>query len=82
MLLQGKDNIRTIIITTYSPKEIASTGRAYSQQLEILEIMKIQNDPRTQFWIDLNKDISKWIHQGEQIILMGDWNSKAPEVNI
>ena len=33
--------------------------------------MKIQYDPRTQIWIYLNKDISKWIHQGEQIILMG-----------
>ena len=43
--------------------------------------MKIQNYPRTQFWIDLNKYISKWIHQGEQRILMGDWNIEASELN-
>ena len=43
--------------------------------------MKIQNYPRTQFWIDLNKEISKWIHEGEQIILMGVWNSEALGVN-
>ena len=43
--------------------------------------MKIQNYSRTQFWIDLNKEISKWIHQGEQIILMGDCNIEASEVN-
>ena len=43
--------------------------------------MKIQNDPRTQFWVDLNTEISKRIHQGEQIILMGDYNSEASEVN-
>ena len=43
--------------------------------------MKIRNDPITQFWIDLNTDILKWIHQGEQIITMGDWNSEASEVN-
>ena len=43
--------------------------------------MEIQDDPRNQFWIDLNKDISKYTHQGEQIVLMGNWNSKASEVN-
>ena len=31
--------------------------------------------------MDLNKDISKWIHQGEQIILMDEWNIEASEVN-
>ena len=34
--------------------------------------MKIQNYPRTQFLTDLNTEISRWIHQEEQIILMGD----------
>ena len=43
--------------------------------------MKIQNDPRNQFWIDLNTQIEKWMDQGEQLILVGDWNSEAPEVN-
>ena len=32
--------------------------------------------------IDLNTAILKWIHQGEQIILMGDCNSEVLEVNI
>ena len=43
--------------------------------------MKIQNDPRTQFWININKDISKSIHKTEKIILVRDWNSEASEVN-
>ena len=43
--------------------------------------MNIQNDPRNQFLININREISKWTHQGEQIIFMGDWNSKALEVN-
>ena len=55
LLLLGKNNIRTIIITTYLPTASASAGGEYSQQIEALEIMKIKNDPRTQFWIDLNK---------------------------
>ena len=71
MLLQGNKNMRTRIITAYCPTASASSGGAYSQQIEALAIMKLQNDPRTQFWIDLNKLISKWIHQGEKIIRMG-----------
>ena len=66
MLPQGNNSIRTIIITTYWPVVSASVRGAYSQQLEALAIMKIQNDPRTQFWIDLNTKIYKWIHQGEK----------------
>ena len=42
--------------------------------------MKIQNGPKTQFWINLNTDILKLVNQGEQIILMGDWNSESLEV--
>ena len=42
--------------------------------------MKIHSDPRTQFWIDLNIGISKWIHQVEQVILRVDWNSDSLEV--
>ena len=43
--------------------------------------MKIQNYPRTNFRIYFNTEISKWIHQGEKIILMGDLNSEELEVN-
>ena len=71
----------TRIVTSYWPTASASVIGAYIQQLEPLTIMKIQNDPRTQFWIDLNEDISKWIHQGEKIVIMGDWNSEASKVN-
>ena len=39
--------------------------------------MKIKKHPRNQFWIDLNKEIPKWIHQGEQIILIWNWKSEA-----
>ena len=66
-----KINMRKIIISTYCPAASGSAGKAHSQKLEALEIMKIQNYPRTQLWMNLNKEISKWTHQGEEIILMG-----------
>ena len=81
MMLKGKNNVRTIIITPYCPTVSDSSGGAYIQQLEALTIMKTRNYPRTQLWIDLNTEISKWIHQGGKIILMGDLNSEELEVN-
>ena len=76
-----KNNVRTRIINTYWPTVRASSGVSYSQQLEALTIMIIQNDSKIQLWIDPNTEISKWIHQVEHIILMGEWNSEASEVN-
>ena len=69
--MQVNDSVRTRIITVYCPTVSASSGGAYSQQLEALAIMKIQNDPSNQFWIDLNTEILKWIHQGEKLSLWG-----------
>ena len=42
--------------------------------------MNIQNYPRIQFCIELNTEISEWMIQLEQLILMGDWNIEASEV--
>ena len=81
IILQIKNNVRTIIITTYCPTVSNIAGGAYLHQWEALIAMEIQNDPRTQSWIDLNTDILKLIHQVELIILMGNWNSEASEVN-
>ena len=80
MFLQGKNKMRNRIVTTYFPIVSASAGVSYSYQLEALVIIKIRNDPRTQFWIVMNTEILKWIHQVEQIILVGDCNSEASEV--
>ena len=59
MLLQGRNNIVTIIVDAYCPTVSASAGVAYSQQLEDLTIMKIRNNSRNQLWIDLNTKIVK-----------------------
>ena len=72
--------MRNRIVTTYFPIVSASAGGAYSQQIETLAILRYQNDPIIQIWVDINKEISTWIYQGEQIILVGDWNSEALEV--
>ena len=68
----GKNNFRSKIVITYCPTVSASAGGAYSQKPEALKMMKIQNYPRTHFWIDINTKIEKWMDKREQIILMGD----------
>ena len=79
--MQEKNNVLAIIVTAYFPAVSAITGVAYITPLESLTIMKIQNDHRTKFWIDLNNKISKWVDKGEQLIFMGYYNSEASEVN-
>ena len=80
-MLQAKINLRIGIIATYCPTVSGSAGGSHSQKFQAFAIMKIQNNPRNLFWININTDIWKWIHQGEQIILLGEWNSEASEVN-
>ena len=49
MMLQGKKNARTRIITTYCPTVSAGAGGAYSKQLETPAIMKIKLIQETNF---------------------------------
>ena len=72
MMMRGRENVITRMITAYFPTVSVSTGGVYSKKLEDLTIMKIQNDPRTQLWIDLTTKIAKWVCQGEQLIVLGE----------
>ena len=54
VLLREKNNTRAIITTAYFHTASAKAGVAYIQQLEDLAIMRIQNYPRTPFWVDLH----------------------------
>ena len=65
-------NVKNIIITTNCPTVSASTGVSYIKQLEALTISKIKNDSRTQYLIDINTEIFRWIHQREKNIIMGE----------
>ena len=77
ILMRAKNNFRIILVTAYSPTIRNSTGGTYSQQVQSLTIMKIKNELRNPFWIDLNTNTTKWMYQGEQIIIMGYWDSES-----
>jgi len=40
----------------------------------------IMECPRKQFWIDLKDYITQCQERNEKVIVMGDWNSKYPDV--
>ena len=44
----------------------------YSQQLKVLDC-----DPIEKFYCDLGENIKRWQQQGEQLIIMGDWNTET-----
>ena len=70
MKITGKHDYTTRVVTVYSP---ASSGRGvstvYTQQLTHLG-----TDPIEAFYKDLGTVILKWQEEGDQLIIMGDWN--------
>ena len=68
--LKGKNTCVTRVVTVYSPSG-SGTGPStvYSQHLAHL-----QSDPIASFWKDLGQEITEWQENGEQLVLMGDWN--------
>ena len=74
----GKQECVTRFVTVYCPK---STGKGmntvYEQQLEYLH-----TDPTSAFWEDLAKAIVQWQNEGDQLILMGDWNEVIVNGNL
>ncbi len=62
------------IITIYRPVYSTGTLSAYQQQRNILLDNDIDTCPRTQLLLELRDCVVKWKNQGEQIIVMGDFN--------
>ncbi len=70
---RGKKNCTTRVITAYcAVYNMTGPNTVYSQQLKFLN-----KDPIKAFWDDLASEIHKWQLQGDQIVLMGDWNKET-----
>ena len=75
--LTGKDNRATRFVTAYCPCKSTNTSGAYAQQLLALSLDEHPDDcPRKVFWDDLSSNIDGWLQNGEQLVIMGDWNSE------
>ena len=78
IVLTGKDNRVTRFVTAYCPcKSTTNTSGTYSQQLLALSLDGNTDEcPRNVFWDDLSSNIENWLQSGEQLVIMGDWNSE------
>ena len=78
---RGKDNLITRIITVYLPNKPTEWGdrKVYFQQQKALIIDSITEYPLKIFWEDLWEMVDTCQKDGEQIILMGDWNQDVRE---
>ena len=80
-LYRGKDNIQLRVVSVYcvtKPQEYGER-KAFIQQQNALLKLKIQGDPITNFWNDFWEDVDKWLDDGEQLVLCGDWNRDVRE---
>ena len=85
MRFKGSNNLHTRIICAYVPASntFKGTWSAYDQQVRGLCLDGLTGHcPRAQFWVDLEREISKWQSQGDQLILAGDWNTDVRSIGL
>ena len=78
-VLQGKQGIKTRVVSVYV-SIVARTHRDkrnFCQQQTVLLSMGIKDHVIKVFWQDFWKEVNKWIANGEQLIIGGDWNCKV-----
>ena len=82
-LIQGKNNLRTRLVTVYVPTKPYSQGerKVFNQQKEALLCMGITTPVLQAFWDDFWTQIDIWLNDGEQLIIGGDWNSNVTKDN-
>ena len=77
VIVTGKQQCITRFVTVYCPVRSQGPSTVYTQQLAHLKV-----DPILKFWNDLADSIIKWQANGEQLILMGDWNEDVKGANL
>ena len=75
MVIQGKYNTFTRIVSAYCPVKSTAKGTkgqytVYAQQLQHWE-----KDPIAKFWEDLGNQLLQWRDNEENLIICGDWNT-------
>lgn len=78
MKITGKHKYTTRVVTVYSP---ASSGRGVSS-VYTQHLTHLGGDPVEAFYRDLGSAIHQWQEEGDQLIVMGDWNEDVQSTNI
>ena len=75
-VIQGKQGIKTRLILVYVPNLMRKHGhkKVTCQQQRALLAMGVTDNVIEVFWKDFWEDIDKWIEEGDQLVIAGDWN--------
>ena len=76
---QGKNGIITRMVSVYVPIVARTHGhkKVFCQQQKALLAMGITEPVIKIFWEDFWLQIDKWISDGEQLVIGGDWNNNV-----
>jgi hypothetical protein len=80
IVVQGKNQNMTRSICAYCPCRSTSTSSTNALQMVGLAKQNIMECPRKQFWIDFKSFLVQCQELNEDVVVMGDWNSKYDEV--
>ena len=78
-IIQGKQGIRTRIVSVYVPIVVTLHGhrKVAVQQQRALLSMGIKEHVLSKFWSDFLSQIDLWLGKGGQLIIGGDWNTNV-----
>ena len=75
MLLRGKRDTVTRIVTAYCPCKANIKGTIGQHTVYAQHLRKSEREPISAFWEDLGTAIDEWKSNEEQLIICGDWNT-------
>ena len=75
MLIQGKHNTLTQIVSAYCPVHHTIKGSKGQHTVYAQQLRHLSKDPIAAFWNDLKESLQEWHDNGEQLIVCGDWNT-------
>ena len=80
-LYRGKNNKKLRVVSIYCPIHTTQFGnkKVYCQQQRALIQMGISEPTWKVYWEDLWKEVDKWLEDGENLIIGGDWNRDIRE---
>jgi hypothetical protein len=71
--VRGRHGLSLVLVTVYRPVHSEGILSAYQQHRSVLLDSGIDTCPRQQLLEDLRQDIQKWLLEGHQIIVAGDF---------
>ena len=82
VLLQGKGQIRTRIVSIYALHKKGGPLSAIVQHQLYYLAQQNCDDPYNLFWRELTEQLVQWKEEGEQLILGGNWNLNITDYRI